>query len=129
MRNWIKGDLKDKLAVNCIITYEDSVVQPRKNTIDYELNFEKPKFLMQTIRLSIEEPDSKTFDSSISSSNNTATAYSIVSANIIIPKSNSPLSALVHSSNENVWLKRCRENSILNNNEEHSTITESKYFK
>ncbi len=129
MRNWIKGDIKDKLTVNCIITYEENVVQPRKNTVDYELNFENPKFLVQTIRLSIEEPDSKTFDSSISSSNNTATAYSVISANLIIPKSNSSISPLNYSSNENIWIKRGRENSILNNNEEHSTLKESNCIK
>lgn len=108
---------------------KDKVVQPRKTSIEYSLNYNNVHTLTQTISITLEDVDQsilKTTTSSNASSNtSTATAaMALIGANLNFQSlasssSNSSASPLVNingnsfSNGENVWKKRNLENSVI----------------
>lgn len=129
MRHWVKHPSDTPIKINCIITYDDKVVQPRKTTIEYELNLKKPETIVQRIELSLEDADpgdfkTTTFSSNHSSNVSTTTASAMICSNIQFQNMNtspqSPLTPVnmiinVNGSslfNENVWAKRNLENAV-----------------
>ena len=148
MRHWVKHPSDTPIKINCIITYDvrrskmskdfmficsnlnsfqDKVVQPRKTTIEYELNMKKPETIVQRIELSLEDSDpsdfkTTTFSSNHSSNVSTTTASALISSNIQFQNMNTspqspltPVNMLINGSslfNENVWAKRNLENAV-----------------
>jgi hypothetical protein len=112
MRRWIEGLEEDK-QITCIITYEEKVIQPRKTTVEYELNFSNPSSVSQLVLLTIETTENAFEEQKTSF--NTLTPFSDSSSSTLI-RQNSQYQ--LSSSNksffqpENVWKRRNLENSI-----------------
>ena len=115
MKHWSKGNLLNNkneeqiTKINCTIIYDDNVVQPRKTTIEYQLNPRQQQqigstpALLQTVSITLEENEktvmSKMFyekrNLSISTasnvSTNTSTAIALINSNLQFQnKLNSP---------------------------------------
>ncbi len=115
MRRWKEGLQEDK-QITCIITYEDKVIQPRKTSIDYELNFKNPANLSNAIFISVEDTKCSYLRNSDNFSVTSSTRKAIDSNDNtrLIPEYSATQFNFnfFNGSTENVWKRRNLENSV-----------------
>ena len=123
MKHWSKGNMLNNnneettTKINCTIIYDDKVIQPRKTSIEYQLNPRQQQqtntsaIISQIITITLEENEqtlvsrmfsekNRTLSSSTTSnmSSNTATAIALISSNLQFQnKINSPCNLAVSS--------------------------------
>ena len=115
MKHWSKGNLVNNkneeqiTKINCTIIYDDNVIQPRKTTIEYQLNPKQQQqigstpTLLHTVSITLEENEKTVMNKmfyekrnlSISTasnvSTNTSTAIALINSNLQFQnKLNSP---------------------------------------